>query len=178
MKNIVICGGHLTPALAVIEQLEKSPGNWKINFLGRSPEYLTISGRGIPFYPIITAKFQRFFSLISVLSLINLPIGFIQSIIYLIKIKPALVLSFGGYVAFPVAVTGWLLGVPVVTHEQTTVFGLTNRIIARFSRVICISYKTTKFIPSGKKVVLTGNPVRQTIIYPTNTGITDFGNKK
>ena len=43
-------------------------------------------------------------------------------------------LSFGGYIALPVAIAAWTLGIPVVTHEQTENLGLANRIIARFAR--------------------------------------------
>jgi len=171
-KRIVITGGHLTPALAVISELKKG-GDWQVCFIGRkhalegektiSVEYKTINNLGIPFFNLTTGRLQRSLTRYTIPSVFKIPFGFIQAFFLLNKIKPDVILSFGGYLALPVVFASWLKGVPVLTHEQTAVPGLANRIIAFFAQKICVSWpQTLKFFPK-KKVVLTGNPIRREI---------------
>ncbi len=61
--------------------------------------------------------------------------------------------------AVPAAFSAWILGIPVVTHEQTTVPGLANRIVGFLSKKIAITFPGT--YGTNKKVVLTGNPTRK-----------------
>lgn len=172
--RIIITGGHLTPALAVIEELQKGFGkDLQILFIGRkyplegdpaiSWEYQVITQRGIPFVSLTAGRLQRKFTRYTIPSLLKAPLGFLQALGWLIKFKPDAILSFGGYIALPVVLAGWLSRVPVVTHEQTPVSGLANKIIARFSQKICLSWpQSVKLFPK-EKVVLTGNPVRKEI---------------
>lgn len=142
IKKIVITGGHLTPALAVMEKLREQ--GWQIVFFGRqhalegdssvSVEYQTITKLGISFISLTAGRLQRSFTRYTVFSFLKIPIGFIQSFYYLIKFKPTVILSFGGYVALPVALAGWMLKIPIVTHEQSVVPGLANKIIFKFAK--------------------------------------------
>ncbi len=79
--------------------------------------------------------------------------------------KPDVVVGFGGYVSIPVGLAAAIRGVPLVIHEQNSIPGLANRILARFARTIAVTYEgsTTKFPASGR-TVLTGNPVRREIL--------------
>ncbi|MGB9911166.1 MAG: UDP-N-acetylglucosamine--N-acetylmuramyl-(pentapeptide) pyrophosphoryl-undecaprenol N-acetylglucosamine transferase [Microgenomates group bacterium] len=170
-KKIVITGGHLTPALSVIEELEKR--GWRIFFIGRkyaseesktpSVESEVIPQRGIPFYPLIAGRVRRFFNWHTVISWLKIPIGFFQALYYLWKIKPGIILSFGGYLSVPVVFGGWLLRIPVITHEQTTVKGLATKFNSLFAKKIAISWRQTKKNFPKKKTVLTGNPLRKEI---------------
>lgn len=172
MKKIVITGGHLTPALAVIERLPKK--DWDIIFIGRkyalegektlSVEYKTTRKLGIPFISITAGRVQRSLTRYTLISLLKVPIGLIQSFYWLNKLKPKVILSFGSYVALPVALAGWVLRIPVVTHEQSVVSGLATKIIARFARKVCVSWPQTKEDFPEDKTVLTGNPIRKEII--------------
>ena len=170
-QRILITGGHLTPALAVIEQLPKK--EWDIVYVGRkyalegddalSAEYTTITVRNIHFRPLRTGRLQRSFTIYTIGSMIKIFRGLRESFNIVKEVQPAVVLSFGGYVALPIALSAWILGVPVVTHEQTMQPGLTNRIIGRFARFICVSYPhTVKFFPQHK-TVCTGNPLRASL---------------
>src|SRR3990167_7554123 len=106
MKKVAICGGHLTPTLALIEELRKKKAI-EIIFFGRkyategskslSAEYQTIKNLSIDFYPILAGRLQRKFTKYTIPALLKIPIGFLQSVVYLIKIRPSLVVSFGGY---------------------------------------------------------------------------------
>lgn len=172
MKKIIITGGHLTPALATIEELKKRQ-DWNIYYIGRkyffegkkvlSEESKIIPKIGINFIPLTTGRLQRKFTFYTIPSLLKIPFGFCQALYYLKKIRPKVILSFGGYISTPVVIAGWLLGVPVVSHEQTMSPGLANRINSRFSKSIAVSFKESlKNFPSSK-VVFTGNPIRKEI---------------
>lgn len=172
MRRIVISGGHLTPALAVIEELQKK-GNWEIFYFGRpystegdrtlSLESEIIKEKRIKFIPINFGRIQHNFTRYSLWAFCRIPWGFILSFIYLIRLRPNLVLSFGSYVGASVVFSAWLMGIPVAIHEQTTVVGLANKISRFFAKKIFISWpETLKGLPL-EKTVLTGNPLRSDI---------------
>ena len=111
--RVIIIGGHLSPALSIIEKLPKTD---KVLFIGRkyvfegdqalSLEYKTIQSLKIPFVNLITGRLQRKFTKHTIPSLLKLPYGFMRSILALIKFQPDVVLSFGGYLSFPVVLSG------------------------------------------------------------------------
>jgi UDP-N-acetylglucosamine--N-acetylmuramyl-(pentapeptide) pyrophosphoryl-undecaprenol N-acetylglucosamine transferase len=89
-----------------------------------------------------------------------------QALLILKKFKPDVVVGFGGYVSFPVALAAKTLKIPVVIHEQTLEAGGANRFIGKFADKICISFDSSlKYFPK-EKVVLTGNPIREAIHHP------------
>lgn len=187
MKNIVICGGHFSPALAVIENLQKKRG-YRIFYFGRkqalegdsagSLEYNLLTKKNISFYSIVTGRLQREFTIHTIPSFLKFPVGLIQTFVLLLVIRPKIVVSFGGYVALPVCFSARILGIPVITHEQTYYVGLANRIIARFAQVLCLSFTDTKNIPRGVNTILTGNPIRTSIFTDKGKKIENFGDKK
>lgn len=185
--KIVVCGGHFTPAWAVIEEM-KNNKNYRIVYIGKknpfegdkslSLEYQTIVKFKIPFVSLYCGRLQRFLSWYTIPSFIKLPIAILQSLIILLKVKPNIILSFGGYIALPVCFAGWILNIPIITHEQTHVLGLTNRLISRFAKLTCLSWEKTDFVPSGIKTSVTGIPIRKEILFPKITRIVNFGDKK
>lgn len=168
--KILITGGHLSPALSVIEKLKGED----ILYVGRkhalegdkafSLEYQTIKSLGIPFFSITTGRLQRKFTRYTIPSFLKFPLGFSQSFFILKRFKPDVVLGFGGYVSWPIIVMSSFLKIPVVIHEQTLEAGMTNKMAARFAVKICISFESSKRFFPIKKVVLTGNPLRKEII--------------
>ena len=168
--KILIIGGHLSPALCVMENLK----NEEIFYVGRkhamegdsafSLEYKVVSKLQIPFYDITAARFQRKFTRHSLPSLFKFPKGFIQALLILRKIKPDVVVGFGGYVSIPIVISAYFLKIPVVIHEQTLEIGFANKILSPFATKICISWESSKkFFPQGK-TILTGLPIKKEII--------------
>lgn len=174
MKKVVLTGGHLTPALGVIEEIKKDKENWQIYYFGRkyalesakkeSFEFRTLKKKpDIEFISIITGRLQRKFTLNTVKSLLKIPFGFFQAFVKLIKIKPEVIVSFGGYLSVPVIVSGWLLCIPSITHEQTQTIGLGTEINKFFVKKIAVSFpELLKKLPKNK-VVLTGNPIESAV---------------
>lgn len=170
--KILITGAHFTPAVAVIGELKKMDPGIKIVYVGRgttqegdqtkSVESKVLPNLGIKFIPIIAGRLQRSFSIYTIPSLLKIPVGFIQAVYILLSEKPDIILSFGGYVALPLVIVGWLYSIPIIIHEQTLVSGLANKISAVFADKIAVSFKESSF--KGDKVILTGNPIRSEII--------------
>lgn len=173
--KVLITGAHFTPAQAVIEKLLEIPDT-KIVYLGRKharddDEALSVESKILPklnvkFIPIIAGKLNRFFSFQTIISLLLTPVGFIQSFYYLLKEQPDLIVSFGGFIGLPVVVSGWLLSIPIIIHEQGLKMGLANFISGFFADIIAVSFKDFKVpvLIDSKKVVITGNPVRPEIL--------------
>jgi UDP-N-acetylglucosamine--N-acetylmuramyl-(pentapeptide) pyrophosphoryl-undecaprenol N-acetylglucosamine transferase len=84
-----------------------------------------------------------------------------QSVEIMRKHQPAAVLGMGGFVAGPGGLVAALMGKPVVIHEQNAVAGLTNRLLAKFSKRVLEGFPNT--FPQSDKVQVTGNPVRADI---------------
>ncbi len=167
--KILLTGGHLSPALAVIDYLLNKKDT-TILFIGRkynltheksySLEYKEIVKRQIPFYHLSTGRMNRPATPAIIIELLKIPLAIIKAFILLRKEKPSIVLSFGGFIAFPVALATFFTGTPLFAHEQTIHPGLANRFVALFAKKIFISFpQTAAFFPKNK-TILTGNPIR------------------
>lgn len=164
----MLTGAHLTPALAVINELNKYKGT-EIIYVGRkttmegdrtqSVESQILPTLRVKFIPIITGRLQRVFTPYTIPSLLKIPAGLLQALYIIIREKPDVILSFGGYVSVPAVFAGWLFSIPIITHEQSLVMGLANKINSIFADKIAVSFPS-----SNPKTVLTGNPIRQEII--------------
>lgn len=169
--TILISGGHLTPALALCDYLLSHHPEHTVVFVGRvysqdktkqkAHEYVEVSKRGILFLPlaaprlVLGAKY-----LAQAWTMMRLSWSTMVAFWLLLRHRPDVFVSFGGYVAVPVAIAAKLQGIKVVTHEQTRAPGVANRFIARVADKIAVSFTDTAEYFPAKKVVMTGNPVR------------------
>lgn len=177
MLKILLTGGHAaTTGIAVVEELKKRKdlGKVEVFWIGsktaiEGSKVPTIESKvlpqiGVNFIPITAGKLQTKFTIHTIPSIIKIPVGFIQAFWHLLKIKPKVVLSFGGYSSFPVVFWSWIFAIPVVLHEQTTVIGRASKASSFFARKIALARsESQKYFPSGKTVV-TGNPLMKNII--------------
>lgn len=169
--KIFVCGGHLSPAIATIDTIRRQHKPWEIVWIGRkfalendlirSQEYQQIEQRSVRFLPLFAGRFNRLLSFQTLLSLCKIPVGFFQALWYCMIEHPTLIVSFGGYIALPVVISGWICHIPAITHEQTSSPGLANRIIARFVQHICVVNTETHKAFSMKKIIVTGLPFRE-----------------
>lgn len=160
MKKICLTGGgtagHIMPNIAIFEE---SHNNFDFFYIGakNSMEEKLISPL-MPFFSAPMVKFVRSFTLKN----LKIPFILLKSISACKKIlkkeKPALVFSKGGFVSVPVCIAAFLLKIPVITHESDLSLGLGNKIICKFSKKVCTSFKETA--TKTKKGVFTGSPIR------------------
>ncbi len=171
--NLYITGGHLTPALAVIDELQKKYPDVHIFFIGRdtsqaltkqpSHERKEVKARNIPFFAIDAAKFHRAQAWLNLFEIVKIIPSLIAVYLVFRKHRPDAILSFGGYLALPVCVVGKFLKARIVTHEQTKVAGLANQVLGHLADRIAVAHtESLQFFPKQKTVV-TGNPIRSSL---------------
>lgn len=168
-KKIILAGGgtggHIYPAIAIAEGLNKNFPNADILFIGtdRGLEKELVTKAGFPLKTIRVKGFRRKLSFDTLVSIKELAHGALDSLNLIKREKPALVIGTGGYVAGPVLFFASIMGVPSVIHEQNVTPGVTNKILSRFVDRIFISFPdSVKYFPKGK-TFLVGNPVRKEI---------------
>lgn len=159
-------GGHITPILAVVEKL-KELKNKDVDFLFVGPESdfnKAIENEGIKIKTISAGKLRRYISIKNLFDIIKIPVGIIQSLGIIHNYKPDIVFSKGGYASVPPVIAAWIFKIPIITHESDIVPGLANKIISKFAKKILVSFSVSEKYFSKKKVVFTGNPIRQDIL--------------
>jgi UDP-N-acetylglucosamine--N-acetylmuramyl-(pentapeptide) pyrophosphoryl-undecaprenol N-acetylglucosamine transferase len=156
-------GGHVLPALAVVDELQRRGALADLIWVGSGEgvERQAADEAGIRFVSIPTGKLRRYLSLRNLTDAARIPLGVLAARRALAAFRPDVVLSTGGFVSVPAVVAARGIA-PVLTHEQTAILGLANRINARFADVLAVSYSQTQSLasPLHGRVVVTGNPIR------------------
>ena len=162
MRTILVMaggtGGHIFPALAVADQLRDK--GWKIVWLGSKTG---MESQLVPQYGF-EIEWVRFSGLrgkgLLRLALLppNLLIAFWQSARAIFRVRPDVVLGMGGYISFPGGIMAALLARPLVLHEQNSIAGLANKVLARVADRILVAFPNAL-----KNSEWTGNPVRRDI---------------
>jgi UDP-N-acetylglucosamine--N-acetylmuramyl-(pentapeptide) pyrophosphoryl-undecaprenol N-acetylglucosamine transferase len=148
-------GGHIFPGLAVAEYLREL--GWNVSWLGNAKgmEYRLVPPRGFAFESIQFGGLRGKGIKTLLLLPFNLLRAFWQSIQVLRRVKPDVVLGMGGYVTFPAGMMSVLLGKPLVLHEQNSIAGLANKVLAK------VADKTLCAFPNALPgAVWLGNPLR------------------
>lgn len=154
-------GGHIFPAMAVAHYLQQR--GIDIQWLGSRVglEEKIVSGK----YPITFISVKRIRGkglLTKLLSPFRILLAIIQAWRAIKKIKPDVVLGMGGFVSGPGGVAARLQKIPLVIHEQNSVAGYTNRILAKFAKHILAGFPNA--FSTSVKAKWVGNPVRDEII--------------
>jgi UDP-N-acetylglucosamine--N-acetylmuramyl-(pentapeptide) pyrophosphoryl-undecaprenol N-acetylglucosamine transferase len=174
--------GHVTPNIALIQELKKE--GWDIAYIGSSSglEQAMIEDLNIPFYAVSSGKLRRYFSLKNMFDPFKIFWGIVQSFFLLHKLKPNVVFSKGGFVAFPVVVGAYLNRIPVVAHESDLSPGLANKLCFPFVNKICLTFDAAKkYFKNQNKIIVTGTPIREQLFkgIPTKgLELCGFNNKK
>jgi UDP-N-acetylglucosamine--N-acetylmuramyl-(pentapeptide) pyrophosphoryl-undecaprenol N-acetylglucosamine transferase len=162
-------GGHIAPALAVAEALERDFPGVEILFAA-TPR------------PVDAAMYAAQASRLRILDPPRLDGGMAAKLLLPLRASSALsaahrvvsgfrpdaVLATGGYSSFFCVLAGWLDGVPVLVHESNAVPGMANRRAARFARKALVGFESASSA-FGRKAIFTGNPVRPSLV-PVDAG--------
>jgi len=154
-------GGHVYPALAVARALQAQ--SQEIVWLGthRGLESRIVPEAGIDMEWISIKGLRRKGVLALIIAPLQLVWALLQSLSVIIRRRPAAVLGMGGFVSGPGGVAAWLTRSPLVIHEQNAAAGLTNRLLARFARVVLQAFPGS--FNSKVNAATVGNPVREDI---------------
>lgn len=166
-------GGHVFPALAVAEELMQR--GWKIVWLGTKAgiEAKLVVEKGIDIEWVYFSGVRGKGILKTMLLPSAILIAYAQSLKAIIKRKPNILLGMGGYASFPGGMMAALLNKPLIIHEQNSVAGLTNRVLASLAKKVLVGFpnafrntssnKFSSMVPNPKEVLWLGNPVRTQI---------------
>jgi UDP-N-acetylglucosamine--N-acetylmuramyl-(pentapeptide) pyrophosphoryl-undecaprenol N-acetylglucosamine transferase len=156
-------GGHLFPALALREVLVRRGWAAHVATDPRVGELI----EGVPdaeLHRIPSATFSPRSPLGALRGLATLLNGLRQSRKLLKRIRPAVVVGFGGYPTVPPAAAARLAGIPIIVHEQNAVVGRANRFLLRLGAVLATGFRDPRGAKRALDNVYVGNPVRKAII--------------
>lgn len=167
-------GGHTMVASATIAHLLQHQLA-EVAYIGshHGVEGPTARALGVPFFGIRTGKLRRasawyrMVTLRNAMDAFNVSAGLAQAALLLARLRPAIVLSTGGFVAVPVVWAAAALRIPVVVHEQTLRLGLANRLSAGLARGIAVANELALGSLPARfrgKAVITGTPIRAGIL--------------
>lgn len=161
-------GGHIYPALAIYEKIMEKDPNSKILYIGttdrmekdivpkKNIDYIGLNIRGFDRKKIIR-NFKTMFLLIS---------SVLKAKKIIKEFKPDIVIGVGGYVTAPVIYSAKKLKIKTVIHEQNSVFGLTNKMLLKYSNIVFTSFPNT-IDNAGRfkeKIFFSGNPCSESAI--------------
>ncbi len=155
-------GGHVTPNIAIIEEMKK---DHEIIYIGsiNGIEKKLIEDINIPYKSIETGKLRRYLSKENLKDFFKVFKGISEAKKLLKEINPDIVFSKGGFVSVPVVIGASLNKIPIVIHESDMTSGLANKIAMPFAKKICVSFEETMKNEKRKNMILTGTPVRREI---------------
>ncbi len=148
-------GGHIFPGLAVAEALRER--GWRVHWLGApgSMEEKLVPPRGFAFEPVQFGGVRGKGPLTLFLLPLKLLRAFWQSFRVVRRVKPDVLVGLGGYITFPGGMMGVLLNKPLVLHEQNSVAGLANKVLAGVADRVFTAFPNVL-----KKAQWVGNPLR------------------
>lgn len=138
-----------------------------VAFVGtpRGLEARLVSEAGVRFFGLPAKGFDRSKPLSLLVAVAVLGVSAVRAVGLLARFRPNAVLGFGGYVSIPVGIAAVVCRVPLVLHEQNSVPGLANRLLARWSRAVAVTYEDSAgYLARSAQVVVTGNPVRAEVL--------------
>jgi UDP-N-acetylglucosamine--N-acetylmuramyl-(pentapeptide) pyrophosphoryl-undecaprenol N-acetylglucosamine transferase len=154
-------GGHVFPALAVATELTGLgvPVAWLGTDQGL--EARVVPAAGYPLTAIRVSGLRGKGMLRIFFAPFMLAVALLQATRVLLRLRPLAVLGMGGFAAGPGGLVTWLLRRPLLIHEQNSVPGLTNRLLAPLARVVLEGFPGS--LPASRRVITVGNPVRAPI---------------
>ena len=171
-RKIVIAGGgtggHLFPGVALAKALKGIDITMEITFVGTKQgiESKVLPGEGFKLKTIISSGLLGKRGLNRWVSWSKLPVGAAQSMYFLIRNRPNLVVGVGGYVSAPLVFSAWLLRIPILIHEQNVFPGMANKWLGKIADKVAVSYKESTQFFLKRKVEVTGNMIHEKLCQP------------
>lgn len=165
--KVLFCGGgtagHIMPAIAMAQIIEKNFKNAEIAFVGRSggSENRSIINDGYNLYTINVTGIKRSFSINNIKSIFLMIKSSRKCKRILKNYNPDVVIGTGGYVCYPVIRKAQLMNIPTIIHESNVYPGIVTRMIGnKCSKLLLNLDGAKKYLKSTKNIIVTGNPVR------------------
>ena len=159
-------GGHIFPALSIAAKLKELNPENEILFVGAEGrmEMEKVPAAGYRIVAIPICGLQRKLSL----SNLKIPFKVIKSVSMARKLirefKPDIAIGVGGYASAPLLWAAQRMGIPTLIQEQNGFAGLTNKILGKKAKSICVAYPGMERFFPAERIVMTGNPIRKEIV--------------
>ncbi len=159
-------GGHIFPAISIANALKELQPDVEILFVGAEGkmEMEKVPNAGYNIVGLPVAGFQRKLSVKSFTFFIKLYRSMIRAKKVLNDFNPDAVVGVGGYASGPMLKVAQRKGVPTLIQEQNSYAGVTNRLLAKKAKLICVAYEGMEEYFPAEKILMTGNPVRQDLV--------------
>lgn len=159
-------GGHVFPAIAIADALKERDPKTEFLFVGAlgklEMEKVPEAGYSIEGLPV--TGFQRRVTLKNFTFFYKLMVSMVSSRRIVRRFNPDVAVGVGGYASGPILKAAARKGIPILIQEQNSYAGVTNRLLARSAKAICVAYeKMDRYFPADK-LVITGNPVREQVV--------------
>lgn len=159
-------GGHVYPAIAIANKMKELAPDTEFLFVGAKGklEMEKVPDAGYKIEGLWISGLQRKLTLKNLMFPFKLLSSMMKTKSIINLFKPDVVVGVGGYASGPTLQAAAKKGIPTLLQEQNSYAGLTNKLLAKKARRICVAYENMdKYFPKDK-IVLTGNPVRTDII--------------
>lgn len=173
-------GGHFFPLIAIAEKLielseKEKIIDLKLYYMSDSPyDKRMLFENNIKFVQIPAGKMRLYFSIRNFFDVFKTATGMFFGLLNMFFIYPDVVISKGGYAAFPAVFAAKLLRIPVIVHESDSYPGRLNVWTAKFAQKVAISWpEAGEYLPKDK-TALTGQPIRKEILHADHNNGHDF----
>ena len=162
-------GGHVFPLIAVAnalkERSQQAGVSLELMVLGEG-QFMQKAAveNGLVFKPVMAGKLRRYFSLLTLLDIFKIPLGFFQALWHVFWYMPDVVFAKGGYASLPGVFVAKLYFIPLFVHESDSVPGLTNRVLGKLAKAVFISFASSEKYFKAGRTVLTGIPIRKELM--------------
>lgn len=159
-------GGHIYPAIAIVEAIKMIAPDSEFLFIGANGkmEMEKIPKAGYSIEGLWISGFQRKQLWKNILLPVKILFSTIKVWSIITRFKPDVVIGVGGYASAMAVKVAAMRSIPTLIHEQNSYAGKTNQILAKQAKKICVAYENMdRFFPKDK-IILTGNPIRQDIL--------------
>ncbi len=173
-------GGHFYPLIAIAEKINEIADHenlidLKIYFMSDTPfDKQALFETNITFIQVPAGKMRIYFSIKNFLDLFKAFLGGIVGIIKVFSIYPDVIISKGGYGAFPAVLAGRILRIPIILHESDSSPGRLNLWTAKFAKRVAVSYAEAGEKFPKDKTAWVGQPVRRAIAKKAEHGGHEF----
>ncbi len=172
-------GGHIYPAIAIAQGLEKAYPNASFLFVGAKGkmEMKKVPEAGYAIKGLWISGLSRKVSLDLLAFPFKLIWSLFQSLLILMRFRPDLVIGTGGYASAPLLKMAQWLGFSTLVQEQNSYAGVTNKWLSKKAKVICVAYPNMAQYFPASTLVYSGNPIRAGIqqqLPPKEKGLLEF----
>ena len=156
-------GGHIYPSLSLIDKMKNNSFVIITDQRGKAYYEKYFNKRSLNFKIFtheVTSPINKKL-ILQIISLFQILISLIKSLLIIIFQKPNIIIGFGGYPTVAPIIAAKICNIPSIIHEQNVIIGRANKLLSKFSNKLALSFADTKNIEDISNIIFNGNPVRQ-----------------